>query len=138
MTAYPEPPRQLPPACEQIRSLGLSQSAPQGIRVTLAVTHEEIGQIINSSRETVTGTLGELKHNDLVASHGSTLLIRNRMALESFVGSYYKSPTLPRPWHRSFGVGAPTFFIASLPSTVRFSCSWGCATLLCDRRHSGW
>jgi len=92
-------------ACEQIRSLGLSQSAPQklgrflldwaskgqptpqGIRVTLALTHEEIGQIIGSSRETVTRTLGELKHNDLVAFHGSTLLIQNRIALESFVGS---------------------------------------------------
>lgn len=92
-------------ACEQIRSLGLSHSAPQklvrflldwsskgqqtpqGIRVKLSLTHEEIGQIIGSSRETVTRTLGELKNSDLVSLHGSTLVIQNKPALESFVGS---------------------------------------------------
>jgi CRP/FNR family transcriptional regulator, cyclic AMP receptor protein len=92
-------------ACDQIRSLGLSQSAPQklarflldwstkgqqtpqGIRVKLSLTHEEIGQIIGSSRETVTRTLGELKSSDLVSLHGSTLVIQNKPALESFVGS---------------------------------------------------
>ncbi len=92
-------------ACDQIRALGLSQSAPQklgrflldwstkgqptpqGIRVKLTLTHEEIGQIIGSSRETVTRTLGELRSNDLVSLHGSTLVIQNKPALESFVNS---------------------------------------------------
>ena len=92
-------------ACDQIRSLGLSESAPQkvarfllewsakgqqtpqGIRVRLALTHEEIGQLIGSSRETVTRSLGELKHSEIVSFRGSTLVIQNKPALESFVGS---------------------------------------------------
>lgn len=92
-------------ACDQIRALGLSQSAPQklgrflldwsakgqttpqGIRVKLTLTHEEIGQIIGSSRETVTRTLSELRSNDMVSLHGSTLVIHNKPALESLAGS---------------------------------------------------
>lgn len=91
-------------ACDQIRSLGLAQSAPQkvarfllewsargkqtpeGARATLALTHEEIGQIIGASRETVTRTLGALKKEDMVSLRGSTLTVRNKPALESFAG----------------------------------------------------
>jgi len=90
-------------ACEQIRSLGLSQSAPaklarflldwsaqgqetkQGIKVKLTLTHEEIGQIIGSSRETVTRTLADFRNSSLAVLHGSTLVIQNRPALESYV-----------------------------------------------------
>jgi CRP/FNR family cyclic AMP-dependent transcriptional regulator len=91
-------------ACEQIRSLGLTHSASekvarfllessangqetkQGIRVRMTMTHEEIGQIIGTSRETVTRTLGDFKSKRLVAINGSVLLIPNRTALESVVG----------------------------------------------------
>lgn len=90
-------------ACEQIRALGLSQSAPeklarflldwsgkgqataQGIRVKLALTHEEIAQTIGSSRETVTRTLGDFKSKQLAFVKGSTLVIQNKLALERFV-----------------------------------------------------
>ena len=90
-------------ACEQIRALGLSQSAPeklarflldwsgkgqattQGIRVKLALTHEEIAQTIGSSRETVTRTLGDFKSKQLAYLKGSTLVIQNKLALERFV-----------------------------------------------------
>jgi CRP/FNR family cyclic AMP-dependent transcriptional regulator len=90
-------------ACEQIRALGLSQSAPeklarflldwsgkgqqtaQGIRVKLALTHEEIAQTIGSSRETVTRTLGDFRVKQLAFVKGSTLVIQNRPALERFV-----------------------------------------------------
>lgn len=92
-------------ACEQVRSLGLTNSAPQklawfllkwsgrtqnpqqGARVKLALTHEEIGQMIGASRETVTRTLGEFKHQQLVALKGATLLIQNRPELESLVSA---------------------------------------------------
>jgi CRP/FNR family transcriptional regulator len=90
-------------ACEQIRALGLSQSAPeklarflldwggkgqataQGIRVKLALTHEEIAQTIGSSRETVTRTLGEFRNKHFATLKGSTLVIQNKPALERFV-----------------------------------------------------
>jgi CRP/FNR family transcriptional regulator, cyclic AMP receptor protein len=90
-------------ACEQIRALGLSQSAPeklarfllnwgdkgqqtgQGIRVRLALTHEEIAQTIGSSRETVTRTLGDFKSKNFASLKGSTLVIQNKPALERFV-----------------------------------------------------
>jgi len=90
-------------ACEQIRALGLSQSAPeklarflldwggkgqptaQGIRVKLTLTHEEIAQTIGSSRETVTRTLGDFKTKQLAYLKGSTLVIQNKPALERFV-----------------------------------------------------
>jgi CRP/FNR family transcriptional regulator, cyclic AMP receptor protein len=89
-------------ACEQIRSLGLTHSASQkmakfllessaqtkeGTRIRLTMTHEEIGQIIGTSRETVTRTLGELKNKRLIAQNGSLLLIQNKAALERFVGA---------------------------------------------------
>jgi CRP/FNR family transcriptional regulator, cyclic AMP receptor protein len=92
-------------ACEQIRSLSLTHSASvkvarfllessasgqetkQGIRVRLTLTHEEIGQIIGTSRETVTRTLGEFKNKRLVAINGSVLLIPNKAALESFAAA---------------------------------------------------
>ncbi len=91
-------------ACEQIRSLGLSHSVPQrlarflldscakgqetkqGIRVKLALTHEEIGQAIGTSRETVTRTFGEFKNKQVVSLNGASLVIQNKAALESFAG----------------------------------------------------
>ena len=91
-------------ACDQVRSLGLSHSAPQklatfllewsshgqktkeGIRARLTLTHEEIGQIIGTSRETVTRTLGEFKSQQLATLKGSTLLIQNKPKLESLAG----------------------------------------------------
>lgn len=92
-------------ACEQIRSLGLTHSASeklarfllestvitpetkQGVRVRLTMTHEEIGQVIGSSRETVTRTLSEFKNKRLVAINGSVVVIPSRTALESFTAA---------------------------------------------------
>jgi CRP/FNR family cyclic AMP-dependent transcriptional regulator len=47
-----------------------------------SMTHEEIAQMIGSSRETVTRLLSELKKKELIRLEGSTLVIRNRTALE--------------------------------------------------------
>lgn len=92
-------------AYQQIRSLGLSHSAPErlarlllewshgegadenGTRVKVALTHEEIAQIIGTSRETVTRTLAEFRKKQIAVLKGSTLLIRNKPALERLVGS---------------------------------------------------
>jgi CRP/FNR family transcriptional regulator, cyclic AMP receptor protein len=52
------------------------------IRIRSSLTHEEIAQTIGSSRETVTRLLSELKKKELIRLEGSTLVIRNRPALE--------------------------------------------------------
>ncbi|MGA7221669.1 MAG: Crp/Fnr family transcriptional regulator [Candidatus Acidiferrales bacterium] len=90
-------------ACEQLRTVGLSLSAPaklarlllewdaqaeerhDGRGIRLPLTHEEIGGLIGSSRETVTRTLGEFRSRQLVTLKGSTLTIQNHAALEDFV-----------------------------------------------------
>jgi CRP/FNR family transcriptional regulator, cyclic AMP receptor protein len=91
-------------ACDQVRALGLSHSAPekmarflldwaasgqqtqQGMRARLTLTHEEIGQIIGTSRETVTRTLGEFRNHNYATLKGSMLFIQNRAALGNFIG----------------------------------------------------
>lgn len=92
-------------ACFQIRSLGLSRTASekivrflleaavkgketnQGIRMNLALTHEEIAQVVGVSRETVTRTLAELRRKTLIATKGSTVMIRNKPALEAMLSA---------------------------------------------------
>jgi CRP/FNR family transcriptional regulator, cyclic AMP receptor protein len=90
-------------ACDQLRMVGLSTSVPErlahlllvwsnepgekperGARCRLSLTHEEIGEFIGASRETVTRTLSVFKNRHLVAQHGCTITIPNRMALESY------------------------------------------------------
>jgi CRP/FNR family transcriptional regulator, cyclic AMP receptor protein len=90
-------------AYEQIRALGLSHSAREklarvllewahngeetkdGLRVKLAMTHEEIAQMIGTSRETVTRILAEFRSKQFAQIKGSNLVIRNRAALEQMV-----------------------------------------------------
>ena len=88
-------------AHEQSRSLGLSHTAAEklarlllswcaetgtetetGIRIKNTLTHEEIGQLIGTSRETVTRLFSTLKSEGIIELRGSTLLIRDKAALE--------------------------------------------------------
>ena len=63
-------------------SVGRETGASE-IRIRSSMTHEEIAQMIGSSRETVTRLLSELKKKELIRLEGSTLVIRNRIALEA-------------------------------------------------------
>jgi CRP/FNR family cyclic AMP-dependent transcriptional regulator len=99
-------------AYEEIRSLGLSHSASEKlaklllewahdgkgkdskgkdgkgeVRLTVTLTHEEIAQLIGTSRETVTRALADLKRKQLVQVKGSTVVLRNKAALEKLAGS---------------------------------------------------
>lgn len=94
-------------AYQEIRSLGLSQSASEKLarlllewseketengrkaesRLKVTLTHEEIAQLIGTSRETVTRIFADLKKRQLIQVKGSTLHIRNRQALENMVSS---------------------------------------------------
>jgi CRP/FNR family transcriptional regulator, cyclic AMP receptor protein len=53
------------------------------IRIRPTLTHEEMAQMIGSSRETVTRLMGDLKKRELIRLDGSTLVIQNRTALEA-------------------------------------------------------
>jgi CRP/FNR family cyclic AMP-dependent transcriptional regulator len=92
-------------ACEQLRTVGLSASAPEkvarllldwssdgkqtksGMQIKVPLTHEEIAEFVGTTRETVTRTLSEFKTKELVVLQGSTLTISNRAALESIGGT---------------------------------------------------
>jgi CRP/FNR family transcriptional regulator, cyclic AMP receptor protein len=56
-----------------------------GIKV--ALTHEEIAQIIGMSRETVTRTLATFRDEHIADLHGSTLLIQNLSAIHRLAGA---------------------------------------------------
>jgi len=53
------------------------------VRIRSSLTHEEMAQMIGSSRETVTRLLSDLKKKELIRLEGSTLVISNRTALEA-------------------------------------------------------
>ena len=92
-------------AYEMIRSLGLSHSVSEklarlllewaadgeetseGVRIKISLTHEEMAQLIGTSRETVTRTLGEFREKQLAQLRGSTLMIKDKAALEKLIGT---------------------------------------------------
>ena len=92
-------------AYEVIRSLGLSHSVSEklarlllewasdgehtddGIRIKISLTHEEIAQLIGTSRETVTRVLSEFREKKIAKLRGSTLMIMNKAGLEQLVGA---------------------------------------------------
>jgi CRP/FNR family transcriptional regulator, cyclic AMP receptor protein len=57
------------------------------IRLALTLTHEEIAQMIGTSRETVTRLFTDFKKKGLLQVKGSTLIIKNKAGLEGVVGS---------------------------------------------------
>ncbi|MGA9392375.1 MAG: Crp/Fnr family transcriptional regulator [Candidatus Sulfotelmatobacter sp.] len=89
--------------CREIRDLILSDSATEKLarllvgwldqnaeskhpgQMKLALTHEEIGQMIGTSRETVSRLFAGFKKQHLIQQSGSTLVIPNRVALESLI-----------------------------------------------------
>jgi CRP/FNR family transcriptional regulator len=89
--------------CRELRSLMLSESASErlarllvgwldtnglskrGGQMKLTMTHEEIAQMIGTSRETVTRLLTDFRKKQLVQRKGSTIVVCNRGALESLI-----------------------------------------------------
>jgi len=56
---------------------------PGEVRIRASLTHEEMAQMIGSSRETVTRLLGDLRRKELIRLEGATMVIRDRTALEA-------------------------------------------------------
>lgn len=89
--------------CREIRTLMLSGSAGEKLarllvgwlddhadpkapgRMKMVLTHEEIGQMIGTSRETVTRLFAGFKKQRLIQQEGATLVVANRMGLESLI-----------------------------------------------------
>jgi CRP/FNR family transcriptional regulator len=94
-------------AYEEIRSLGLSNSVSQRLakllleraerenagnssnhlKLHLPFSHEEISQMIGTSRETVTRLLSDFRNKRLIQMNGATVLISDRRALADMVNS---------------------------------------------------
>jgi len=89
---------------EGIRTLGLTNAPSERLaklllgwsntpgngdtqQVKLTLTHEEIAEMIGTTRETVSRLFSEFKKRQLVQLKGATLTIRNRAALEKMVNS---------------------------------------------------
>jgi CRP/FNR family cyclic AMP-dependent transcriptional regulator len=92
-------------AISEMRTIGLSHSVGEKLarflldlsaghevgkseaRLTVTLTHEEIAQIIGSSRETVTRLFSEFKRKRLLEVRGSALIIKSKACLESLLTS---------------------------------------------------
>ena len=91
-------------AQREIRSLGLAQSTgeklgkllldwcalhgektPKGVRLKVLLTHEEIAQMIGTTRETVTRLLSDFKRKKILEVKGSTILVLQKAELERMV-----------------------------------------------------
>ncbi|HTB95351.1 MAG TPA: Crp/Fnr family transcriptional regulator [Candidatus Sulfotelmatobacter sp.] len=90
-------------AISEMRTIGLSHSASEKlarfllewsascpeekgqVRIKMTLTHEEIAQMIGSSRETVTRLLADFRRKQLVQVVGSTLILRSKADLEAIV-----------------------------------------------------
>lgn len=91
-------------AQREIRSLGLAQSTseklgkllldwctlhgevtPKGTRIKVLLTHEEVAQMIGTTRETVTRLLSDFKRKGMIEVKGSTIVILKKAELEALV-----------------------------------------------------
>ena len=57
------------------------------VRASFALTHQDIGQLVGTSRETITRTLSELRKKHIAELKGSMLIIHNKAALEQLVAT---------------------------------------------------
>ena len=69
--------------------LGWSNASGNGdpLQVKLTLTHEEIAEMIGTTRETVSRLFSQFKRKQLLQLKGATLIIRNKAALEKMANS---------------------------------------------------
>ena len=91
-------------ALSEMKTIGLSHSASEklarflldwsaehadgkgDLRVKLTLTHQEIAQLIGTSRETVTRLFSDFRRKQVIQVKGSTVVFRDKDALRKFVG----------------------------------------------------
>jgi len=93
-------------AQREIRSLGLSQTTseklaklflawsarngeetPKGTRLTVLLTHEEIAQMIGTTRETVTRIMSDFKKRHIIEVKGSSVFLLAKKSLEEMIST---------------------------------------------------
>jgi CRP/FNR family transcriptional regulator len=92
-------------ACEVVRSVGLTHSISERlakfllewsaegkvtngvVRTRLALTQEDIAQLIGTCRETITRTLSDFRKKGIVELRGASLIIHDKPALERLVAA---------------------------------------------------
>src|SRR5438034_10506488 len=91
-------------AHREIRSLGLSRTVAEklaklllnwctqhgeqtslGVRLKVLLTHEEIAQMVGSTRETITRLLSDFRRHKIIEVKGSTMLVTQKNDLERMV-----------------------------------------------------
>jgi len=90
-------------AFEEVRILGLTSSPGEKfaklllswypekeqvngqVQIKLTLTHEEIAEMIGTTRETVSRLFSEFKKKRLLEAKGSTLILRSKLALEKMI-----------------------------------------------------
>jgi CRP/FNR family cyclic AMP-dependent transcriptional regulator len=90
-------------AFEEVRMLGLTSSPGEKfaklllswypekeqvngqVQIKLTLTHEEIAEMIGTTRETVSRLFSEFKKKRLLEAKGSTLILRSKLALEKMI-----------------------------------------------------
>jgi CRP/FNR family transcriptional regulator len=97
--------RECQDAYDTIRSIGLSHSVSGrvakfllasatggqvtngAVRARLSLTHEDIAQLVGTSRETITRILSELRKKEIAELKGYTLVIHDKLALEQLAAA---------------------------------------------------
>ncbi|HEV2720719.1 MAG TPA: Crp/Fnr family transcriptional regulator [Thermoanaerobaculia bacterium] len=86
-------------AQREIRSLGLAHNTAEklarllldwcgsGSEARLLYTHEEIAQMIGSTRETVTRVLGDFRHDHVIEVSGASMTVLDRRALDAMIST---------------------------------------------------
>lgn len=100
-------------ACLQICALGLSATVADklatlflgwckascedkdGIHLKISYTHEEMAQMIGTSRETVTRLLKNFRDRHLITRKGSELIIHNKEKLAAMIGAHQRTKSKP-------------------------------------------
>ncbi len=92
-------------ACDRLRVMGLAsihqklarilldwteklgEDKKSGLRITVALTHGEIGELIGSTRESVTRVLSDFKRSRLITVNGTAVTIHDRKRMEEMAVS---------------------------------------------------
>ena len=111
--------RDLHDACVEMTMLGLSRSADSKIAqlllrmleeagspntLKLTSTHEELAELVGTSRETVTRVLSRLRRSKTIEIEGNTLVVRDLEALRSLeTVEHYAVPSASLPMRPAMG-----------------------------------
>ncbi len=116
-------------ACRELRWVGLSRSADwrlaslllswaedrDTVSYKMTLTHEELAQMIGTTRETVTRVLARFRKQGLIQQRGATLVLSNKLALQDIAG---KGATAAPETHAATAAGLSAARTVRHPPTL--------------------